>query len=84
MTATVPLLTPAGVTARRPRLDAVTLLTCYLVLLLIIPAWLTVPPLGSAGSQAALFAAVLFLWYLLAWLASGPVLASGRQPVRRP
>ena len=82
MTATVPLLTPAGVTARRPRLDAVTLLTCYLVLLLIIPAWLTVPPLGSAGEPAALFAAVLFLWYLLAWLASGPVLASGRQPVR--
>jgi len=82
MTTAVPLLSPAGVTTRRPRLDAVTLLSCYLILLLIVPAWLTVPSLGSAGEPAALFAALLFFYYLLAWLASGPVLASGRQPVR--
>jgi polysaccharide biosynthesis protein PslJ len=77
----VELAAPAG--ARVRRTDAVTLLTWYTFLLMIIPAPLEFSPLGGAGSPATIFAAVLFCWYLVTWL--HPALAPERrfQPLRR-
>ena len=72
--------------SRLRRADAVTLLTVYLVLLMAIPAVLVFAPLGGAGGPATVFAAVLFVFYLVTWLrpVPGPVPGPARspQPVR--
>jgi polysaccharide biosynthesis protein PslJ len=62
--------------------DAVTLLSCYVFLLTLIPSPLVFEPLGSAGSPATMFAAVLFAWYLVTWLHPRLAPARGVQPVR--
>jgi polysaccharide biosynthesis protein PslJ len=62
--------------------DAVTLLSCYVFLLTLIPSPLVFEPLGSAGSPATMFAAVLFAWYLVSWLHPRLAPARGVQPVR--
>jgi polysaccharide biosynthesis protein PslJ len=74
---------PAATTGKRRRVDAMTLLTWYTFLLMIIPSPLEFAPLGGSGSPATIFAAVLFCWYLVTWL--HPALAPGRgfQPLRR-
>ena len=64
------------------RADAVTLLTCYLVLLMAIPSSLTVGSFGAAGAPAALFAVIAFAWYLLSRQHPGLGMARGRQPIR--
>lgn len=64
------------------RTNAVTLLTCYLILLMAIPSSLVVGPLGGAGAPAGLFAVVLLCWYLIAWQHPLLPLDTGRQPVR--
>lgn len=46
------------------RLDAVALLTVYVILLMTIPSSLVFGPLGAAGGPATLFAAALMLPYL--------------------
>jgi polysaccharide biosynthesis protein PslJ len=61
---------------------AVTLLTCYLTLLLAIPSSLVVGPLGAAGPPADVFAFFLLCWYLLARFHPAVPLDTGRQPVR--
>ena len=81
------MTTPAGddPAVDRPRLrriDAVTLLSCYLLLLVGIPADLVFAPLGAAGGPATLFALVLFVCYLAAWLNPRLPLDRGRQPIR--
>jgi O-antigen ligase len=63
-------------------IDAVTLLTCYLFLLMIIPSPLVFHPLGSAGSPATMFAVVLFGYYLVSWLHPALAPARGQQPAR--
>jgi polysaccharide biosynthesis protein PslJ len=62
--------------------DAVTLLSIYLFLLMLIPSVLGFNVLGGSGSPATLFAIVLFLTYLIAWLHPALAPASGRQPIR--
>jgi polysaccharide biosynthesis protein PslJ len=62
--------------------DAVTLLTCYVFLLMLIPSPLVFEPLGSAGSPATMFAAILLTWYLVTWLHPRLAPARGVQPVR--
>ncbi len=71
-----------AVGGRTGRLDAVTLLTFYLFLLMAIPTSLVVGSFGASGRPAALFGVVLLCWYLAA--RQHPVLGldSGRQPVR--
>ena len=64
------------------RVDAVTLLTCYLVLLMAIPSTLTVGSFGAAGAPAALFAVIALAWYLLSRQHPGLGMARGRQPIR--
>jgi polysaccharide biosynthesis protein PslJ len=64
------------------RVDAVALLSWYVFLLIAIPSSLVVGAFGAAGAPAALFAAILLCWYLVARL--HPVLPpqGGTQPVR--
>jgi len=64
------------------RTDAVTLLSCYVFLLVIIPSSLVVGSFGAAGAPAALFADVLFCWYLIARHHPALRLDRGKQPVR--
>jgi polysaccharide biosynthesis protein PslJ len=67
---------PAG------RVDAVTVLTCYVSLLVVIPSSLVVGSFGAAGAPAGLFAVILLCWYLAARQHPGLAMDRGRQPVR--
>ena len=71
----------AGQPAGR-RIDAVTILTVWVVLLMGIPASLVVAPLGAVGGPATIFAAVVLIIYLVTWLHPALAPARGRQPVR--
>ena len=51
------------------RVPASALLTCYLVLLFVVPAGLVFAPLGAAGTPATVFGIVLLLWWVSATLA---------------
>ena len=64
------------------RSDAVTLLTCYVVLLMIVPSALAVGAFGAAGAPAGLFATVLLCWYLMARQHPDLSVNRGRQPIR--
>lgn len=71
MTSTAGVTRPSEAAAR-PRVDAVSLLSVYVVLTLLLPSGLVVPALGAAGSPAAIMAAGLGL-LVLAWAAMGRV-----------
>lgn len=78
-----PVLEVAPVSeAKNRRVDAGTLLSWYVFLLMIVPAWLVFEPLGAAGGLSTMFAAVLFVWYLVTWLNPSLAPQKGRQPVR--
>jgi polysaccharide biosynthesis protein PslJ len=72
----------AGVTAPPRRIDAATLLTGYLFLLMAIPSSLVVGSFGAAGAPAALYAVVLLCCYLVARQHPAFEVDKGRQPVR--
>jgi O-antigen ligase len=69
-------------TVRETKTDAVRLLSYYLLLLMLIPADLVFAPMGAAGGPATLFALVLFVVFLGAWLHPSHITYSGRQPIR--
>jgi polysaccharide biosynthesis protein PslJ len=72
-----------GEVGRPPRrVDAVTLLSCYVLLLMAIPSSLVVGSLGAAGAPAAMLAVAILCWYLVARQHPGLGLDRGRQPVR--
>src|ERR1022692_242124 len=71
-----------SVYVKRRNIDAVTVLTCYLVLLMAIPSSLVVGSFGAVGQPAALFAALLLGWYLLARQHPEFHLDRERQPIR--
>ncbi|MFD7554759.1 O-antigen ligase family protein [Streptomyces sp. NPDC059835] len=54
--------------ARGRRLDAVTLLTGYLVLAFFIPSNMTLPGMGGVGTPANVCALLGLFWYLAAWI----------------
>ena len=64
------------------RIDAVAILTFYLFLLLFIPYSVTFAPLGASGGPSTLFAAALFVCYLVMLLRPAFKLDRGRQPIR--
>jgi O-antigen ligase len=64
------------------RIDTVTLLTFYVVLLMAIPSNLIFAPLGGGGTPATLLGIVFLGWYLLNWLNPNYALARSRQPIR--
>jgi polysaccharide biosynthesis protein PslJ len=67
---------------RRRKVDAVGMLTAYVVLLLAIPATLVFAPLGAAGGPSTLFAVLLFVVYLTTWLHPRSTLDRDYQPIR--
>lgn len=73
---------PGEVVRPRRRIDAVTVLSAYLFLLVVVPATLVVGPLGAAGTPAGLFATGCLLWWLLARVDRRLGLVRGRQPMR--
>ena len=64
------------------RIDAVTLLSCYVFLLMAIPSSLVIGSLGAAGAPAAMLAVAILCWYLAARQHPSLGLDRGRQPVR--
>ena len=64
------------------RADAVTMLTCYVFLLMLIPAPLVVYALGSAGAPATILAVGLACWYLATRLSPARMPSTRRQPIR--
>ncbi|MFV0458010.1 MAG: O-antigen ligase family protein [Actinomycetales bacterium] len=59
-------------------MDATTILTVYLVLLLAIPSPMVLSPLGSAGAPSALLAPVIFLiWLWFTLRGTAPVAPAG-------
>ena len=71
-----------AVPQRLRRIDAVALLTVWLVLLLAIPQRFVLAPVGAAGGPATLFADLLLGVYLVAWLHPLLTVDHGRQPIR--
>ena len=67
---------------RSQGVTAVTVLTFYLLLLMVIPADLVFKPLGAAGSPATMFALLVFIVYLAMWLRPESFLDRRRQPIR--
>jgi O-antigen ligase len=67
---------------RKKQVDAVTVLTVYVVLLLLVPSTIVVPGLGSAGTPATIWAIVVLLWYVAAWLAGRISPAAGTRAPR--
>jgi O-antigen ligase len=63
-------------------IDAVTLLTWYVFLLMIVPSSLVVGSFGAAGAPSALFAGALLCWYLIVRQNPAFQLDRGRQPMR--
>jgi len=68
--------------AKTQRIDAVTILSFYTLLLMGIPSTLVVAPLGAVGGPATIFAALVLLFYLVAWLHPTLAPSPGRRPVR--
>jgi O-antigen ligase len=62
--------------------DAVTLLTIYTFLLMVIPSPLVFSPLGGSGGPDTIFAALLLVAYLVTLAAPQLALSRGRQPIR--
>jgi hypothetical protein len=62
---------------RKKQVDAVTVLTVYAVLLLLVPSTIVVPGLGSAGTPATVWAIVVLLWYVAAWLGGRHLAGAG-------
>lgn len=62
--------------------DAVSVLTCYLLLLLAIPAPMVLQPLGTAGSPATIIGLGAFCLWLWFHIQREQPIYTGRQPVR--
>jgi hypothetical protein len=81
MTLALPRQVPV-LAGQRPGIDAVAALSCYLFLLIAIPASLVVGAFGAAGPPATLFGAALLFWYLAGKWHPAMALDAGPQPVR--
>jgi O-antigen ligase len=66
----------------KARVDAVSIMTFFLVILFVMPARYVVGPLGGAGSPSSIVAVLLLVWYLLSRLSPQWTPIRGRQPVR--
>jgi O-antigen ligase len=73
---------PADRTGSVRRIDAVAVLTLYLLMLLFIPYYIQFSPLGGSGGPSTMFAAILMGLYLVLWLRPAFGLDRGTQPIR--
>ncbi len=77
------MLDPVGVLPRvAHRIDAVTLLTLYTLLLMAIPSALVFSPLGGSGGPATILSAALLGYYMVIWLHPAFKVDRHRQPIR--
>lgn len=79
---TLPSDDDVGLTHPARRLDVVSLLTLYVLLLLTIPSALVFGPLGGAGGPATILSLGFMLWYLAMRLHPASKIARGYQPIR--
>lgn len=66
----------------KPRFGSVTLLTFFLVLLMLIPSNLVFAPMGGVGTPANMAALLILLWYVLSWITGRIVPTGAGRPVR--
>ncbi|TDD82365.1 O-antigen ligase family protein [Actinomadura rubrisoli] len=64
------------------QVDAVTVLSVFVVMLTVVPARFIVGPLGAAGTPAGIMAVLCLFWYLSSMIAARTSPIRGRQPVR--
>jgi O-antigen ligase len=64
------------------RIDAVAVLTLYLLMLLFIPYYVIFSPLGGSGGPSTMFAGLVMSLYLVFWLRPAFGLDRGTQPIR--
>ncbi|MEU9887116.1 O-antigen ligase family protein [Sphaerisporangium sp. NPDC051011] len=67
---------------KKARVDPVTIMSFFLVVLFVMPARYVVGPLGGAGSPSSIVAVLLLVWYLMSTLSPRWTPIRGRQPVR--
>jgi polysaccharide biosynthesis protein PslJ len=75
---------PTGgeLTGVKRRADVVSILTVYVVLLLLIPAPLVVGALGAAGTPAGILGVVCLVWWFVALVLPDSGIARGFEPIR--
>ena len=78
----VPVPDANSVVFTKSRLDSVTLLTAYLMLLFFIPSTLVFGPLGGAGTPAVVISLCILLWYTASWIGGRAIPSGGGRPVR--
>ncbi|MFD0688154.1 O-antigen ligase family protein [Actinomadura fibrosa] len=64
------------------QVDAVTVLSVFVVMLTVVPARFIVGPLGAAGTPAGIMAVLCLFWYLSSMIAARTSPIRGVQPVR--
>jgi polysaccharide biosynthesis protein PslJ len=66
----------------KPRFGSVTLLTFFLILLMLIPSNLVFAPMGGVGTPANIVALAILLWYVLSWITGRITPTGAGRPVR--
>ncbi|MFB4316855.1 O-antigen ligase family protein [Actinomadura sp. 21ATH] len=73
---------PAGTRPLPGRVDAVTVLSAFVLVLTVVPARFVVGPLGAAGTPAGIMAVLCLGWYLSSMITARTTPLRGPQPVR--
>jgi polysaccharide biosynthesis protein PslJ len=60
----------------------VDVLSVYLILLMFVPSSLIFEPLGAAGTPALVASMLIFVWYIVSWMAGAVTPSAGGRPVR--
>ena len=64
------------------RRDVTTVVSIYIVVMILLPSYLTIGDLGAAGSPTTIVGMAALAWWLVSKVVPGQPIASGRQPIR--
>lgn len=64
------------------RRDVTTVVSIYIVLMVMLPSYLTIGDLGEAGSPTTIVGMAALAWWLISRIVPGQPIATGRQPIR--
>ena len=64
------------------RRDVTTVVSIYIVLLILLPSYLTIGDLGAAGSPTTIVGMAALAWWVVSHLVPGQPIATGHQPIR--
>ena len=64
------------------RRDVTTVVSIYIVLMIMLPSYLTIGDLGAAGSPTTIVGMAALAWWLISRLSPGQSGVTGRQPIR--